>query len=127
MLTKNETFDLAIITVYLQLFIFYFIYYFKKWKKGNDFHNSKNYYFCVWTTRCLHIKQPDIVSSVLLVKKPLSVHCTWIDSSFTQHRLVIQFHEQYSTNTTWFMSVKCKEILMLEKSKSRGKRINTYS
>ena len=72
-------------------------------------------------------EQPVIVSSVLLVKKPLSVHCTWIDSSFTQHRLVIQFHEQYSTNTTRFMSVKCKEILMLEKSKSRGKRINMYS
>ena len=28
-----------------------------------------------------------------------------------QHAIVVPFHEQYSTNTTWFMSVKCPKNL----------------
>ena len=42
----------------------------------------------------------------------------------TQHRLVVQFHERRSTNTTRFMSVKCsKEFSMLETTKVEGKEL----
>ena len=44
MLPKHEIFDLVIIAVGLQLFVFYFI---NKRKKGNDFHTSRNNYYFV--------------------------------------------------------------------------------
>ena len=66
-------------------------------KKKNDFHTSKNNYLCV--------KQPNSVSSVRLETKPLSVHeftsrAKKLMLLKSQHRPVVQFHEQYSTNKT---------------------------
>ena len=58
----------------------------------------------------LHVKQPDIImSGVRLETKPLSVHVLTVHLHNmqkkmmflkSQHRLVVQFHENYSTNTT---------------------------
>ena len=50
--------DLAIITVGLQLFDFYFI---NTWKKGNNFHTSKN----------------SNVSELLYVTCQITRHCVW--------------------------------------------------
>ena len=69
MLTKkNDMFDLAIIIVGLQLFFFTLLI-----MKEKDFHTSKNNYFGV-NYRMLHVRQPDIVSSVWLEMKPPSVN-----------------------------------------------------
>ena len=63
----------------------------------------------------LHVKQPGIVFSVRIEMKPLSLHDFRVHLHYTrkkkmilksQHRLVVQFHDQYSTTTTPFMSVK---------------------
>ena len=58
----------------------------------------------------LHVKQPDIImSGVWLETKPLSVHVLTVHLHNvqkkmmflkSQRRLVVQFHENYSTNTT---------------------------
>ena len=86
----------------------------------------------------LHVRQPNIVSSIWLEMKPPSVneltvhlHNNAKKLMFlkSQHGLVIQSHEQYSANKRQFMSIKImhKKILMLENSKSRWKRINMFS
>ena len=73
-----------------------------------------------------------ILFTHLLMLSASHVQCTWIDCSLPKHakriQLVVQFHEKYSTNTTWFMSAQCtKEFWMSENNKSRGKTLNIYS
>ena len=62
-------FDLAIIIVGLQLFFFTLLI-----MKEKDFHTSKNNNILGVNYRMLHVKQPDIVSSIWLEMKPPSVN-----------------------------------------------------
>ena len=73
MLRKMKYYDLAIIIVSFQLFIFYSI---NKCKKiSHFFHTSKINYYFVCEPQMLRVKQPDItMSGVQLETKPMSVH-----------------------------------------------------
>ena len=70
---KMKYYDLAIIIVSFQLFIFYSI---NKCKKiSHFFHTSKINYYFVCEPQMLRVKQPDItMSGVRLETKPMSVH-----------------------------------------------------
>ena len=70
MLPKHEIFDLVIIAVGLQLFVFYFI---NKRKKGNDFHTSRNNYYFVCELSYVTCQTTKHVSGARLETKPLSV------------------------------------------------------
>ena len=79
-------------------------------KNSHFFQTSKINYYFVCEPQMLHVKQPDIImSGVRLETKPLSVHVLTVHLHNmqkklmflkSQHWLVVQFHEYYSTNTT---------------------------
>ena len=116
MLTKNEILWFANYNKLLVFSCSFFTLLINVKKISHFFHTSKINYYFVCEPQMLHVKQPDIImSGVRLETKPPSVHVLTVHLHNvqkkmmflkSQRRLVVQFHENYSTNTTWFMSVK---------------------